>query len=142
VVCGEAGWDNHDVFRRARQPDLEGHVTFVGFVSDDELAHLYGACDLFAYPSLYEGFGLPVVEAMAAGAPVLTSDNSSLREVAGDGALLCDPLSVEDIAAKIRLLMDDPAARDALVAKGHARAAHYTWRETARLTLDAYREIL
>lgn len=139
VVCGEAGWDTHEVFRRAREPDLDGHVLFTGFVSDEELAHLYGACDLFAYPSLYEGFGLPVVEAMAAGAIVLTSDNSSLREVAGDSALLCDPLSVEDIAAKLRVMVGDQGMRADLAARSPLRARQFTWENTARLTLDAYR---
>lgn len=142
VVCGESGWDNHDVFRRAREPDLDGQVVFTGFVSDADLAHLYRACDLFAYPSLYEGFGLPVVEAMSVGAPVLTSDNSSLSEVAGDAALLCDPLSVEDIAAKLRYLLGDHAERQELVRKGHLRAMLYTWNETARRTLDAYQQAL
>ena len=142
VLCGEPGWANSDVYRRAQEPDLAPHIVFTGFIADADLVSLYGGCDIFAYPSLYEGFGLPVVEAMAAGVAVLTSDNSSLREVAGDAALLCDPLSVEDIAAKLRRLAADAELRAALVARGHARAAGYTWAECARRTLHAYREAL
>lgn len=142
VLCGEPGWANSDVYQRAQAPDLAGQVVFTGFIPDADLVGLYAACDVFAYPSLYEGFGLPVVEAMAAGAAVLTSDNSSLREVAGDAALLCDPMSVEDIAAKLRRLADEPATRQDLVTRGLQRAASYTWQECARRTLGAYRDAL
>ncbi|GGJ23729.1 glycosyltransferase family 4 protein [Neoroseomonas lacus] len=142
VLCGEPGWANSEVYQRAQAPDLAEHVVFTGFIPDEDLVCLYAAGDVFAYPSLYEGFGLPVVEAMAAGAAVLTSDNSSLREVAGDAALLCDPLSIEDIAAKLRRLANEPDLRRDFVARGHRRATAYTWQECAGVTLRAYREAL
>ncbi len=142
VVCGGKGWQFDEVFATVEALGLASSVVFTGFVPDEDLLHLYATCDAFAYPSLYEGFGLPVVEAMAAGAPVLTSDNSSLREVAGDAALLCDPSSVDDIADKLRQLIEDRALRSELVQRGRARAQRFTWLETARHTLDAYRGAL
>jgi glycosyltransferase involved in cell wall biosynthesis len=142
VVCGGKGWQFDEVFNVVEALGLREHVIFTGFVPDEDLLHLYSACDAFAYPSLYEGFGLPVVEAMAAGAPVLTSNNSSLREVAGDAALLCDPLSVEDISDKLGHLVTDRNARRELIAKGRVRARAFTWHETAVHTLAAYRKVL
>jgi glycosyltransferase involved in cell wall biosynthesis len=142
VICGGKGWQFDEVFATVENLGLASRVVFTGFVPDEDLLHLYAACDAFAYPSLYEGFGLPVVEAMAAGAPVLTSDNSSLREVAGDAALLCDPRSVEDIAGKLRRLIEDRSLRQTLVERGRARAQQFTWLATARRTLDAYRGAL
>jgi glycosyltransferase involved in cell wall biosynthesis len=142
VVCGGKGWQFAEVFATVEALGLASSVVFTGFVPDEDLLHLYATCDAFAYPSLYEGFGLPVVEAMAAGAPVLTSDNSSLREVAGDAALLCNPLSVEDIAGKLRQLIENRSLRSELVERGRTRAQRFTWQETARQTLDAYRGAL
>lgn len=135
ALVGPTGWDAAPLLEAANaHPDS---VRRLGFVPDDELAALYRGCAAFAYPSLYEGFGLPVLEAMAAGAPVLTSDVSSLPEVAGDAALLVDPTSVEAIRDGLTRLLRDPVLRRALQGRGRARAAEYSWERTARETRDA-----
>ena len=102
---------------------------------------LYAGASVFAYPSLYEGFGLPVIEAMAAGAPVLTSNVSSLPEVAGDAALLVDPTDVSAIGTALTRLLADPALADDLRTRGRARAAEFSWERTARETLALLRSI-
>ncbi len=128
----------------ADYPDLMagGHVRVLGFVPESDLAALYGGADALLYPSLMEGFGLPVLEAMSCGTPVLTSRTSSLPEAGGDAALYVDPREPEEIAAGMRRLADDLALRRDLAARGLQRAAQFTWQRTAELTLQVYRELL
>jgi alpha-1,3-rhamnosyl/mannosyltransferase len=139
IIAGHVDPRYPQAQQRAEALGLQGSVRFIGAVSDADAAALYRACDLFVYPSLYEGFGLTPLEAMACGAPVACSNASSLPEVAGDAALLFDPTEPEFIAqACLRVLRDD-ALRAALRSRGLAQAARFNWRDTARLTIAAYR---
>jgi glycosyltransferase involved in cell wall biosynthesis len=137
VVVGPAGWGPG-----LEPPGAGARVVLAGRVPDATLAGLYELADGLAYPSLYEGFGLPVLEAMAAGTPVLTSDRSSLPEVAGDAALLVDPADEQAIAAALVRLATDEALRTRLRAAGPSRAAAYTWQRCAELTWTAYERAL
>jgi glycosyltransferase involved in cell wall biosynthesis len=137
VLVGPIGWDAEAIVRAAHA----ARIVVAGYVPDDELAALYAGCELFCYPSLYEGFGLPVLEAMKAGAPVLTSDVSSLPEVAGDAAMLVDPLSVEAIRDAITRLLRDPEERQGLRTAGLQRAAQFTWERTATEVRDVLRAL-
>jgi len=111
-------------------------IAFTGFVPSDAVGDLYRAADLFAFPSLFEGFGLPLLEAMACGTPVVAADVASLPEVAGDAARLVDPYDEHALAAALEAVLTDPALRADLVARGLARSATFSWRRTARQTLD------
>jgi glycosyltransferase involved in cell wall biosynthesis len=140
--AGGYGWLADGIVRAARTPALGARVRLLGYVPQDDLACLYRRARLLAYPSLSEGFGLPVIEAMAAGCPVVAADRSALPEVAGDAALLVDPESVEAIADGIqRVWEDDALARD-LAARGLVRARLYSWERTARLTAEVYASVL
>ncbi|MBM3294296.1 MAG: glycosyltransferase family 4 protein [Candidatus Aminicenantes bacterium] len=114
-------------------------VVLPGFVDDEDLPALYQGAEIFVYPSLFEGVGLPVLEAMASGLPVVTSATSSLPEIAGEAALTVDPLDEEALAAALARLAGDPALRKDLGAKGRARAANFSWEAAARRTLEVYR---
>jgi glycosyltransferase involved in cell wall biosynthesis len=121
---------------------IAGDVRLLGWVSDAELEGLYALAALFVLPSLYEGFGLPVLEAMARGVPVACSDRGSLREVAGGAALVFDPERPDDIARAIAQVLGDREQADRLRAAGREQAARFTWERSAQLTLDAYRRAL
>ncbi|UOD49732.1 glycosyltransferase family 4 protein [Orrella daihaiensis] len=136
LVIGAKGW----MVDRLRECGDES-VEFLGHKSDTELAWYLRHATFLAYPSLYEGFGLPVIEAMAAGTPVLTSDIAATREVAQDAAVLVEPLSVSSIQAGLSRLLLDPALRDRLSALGIARAKQFSWETTARRTLLGLKEI-
>jgi glycosyltransferase involved in cell wall biosynthesis len=131
ALVGPRGWDAAPILDAARAAGAR----LLGHVSDEQLRALYAGCACFAYPSLYEGFGLPILEAMAAGAPVVTSNLSSLPEVAGDAALLVDPRDPRAIANAIGRVLGDPALADDLRARGRDRAREFSWDRTARETL-------
>ena len=134
----------HEQELRARASELgvAEHVRFLGWVSDQQLEDLYRAADAFVFPSLSEGFGLPVLEAMARGIPVATSSRTSLAEVAGDAALLFDPEDERSIAAAIDRLLHEPGLADRLAAAGTRQAARFTWEATAAATVASYRRAL
>jgi len=127
---------------RASSAGIAGDVRFPAWVSADEVEGLWALAEAFVFPSLYEGFGLPVLEAMARGVPVACSNASSLPEVAGEAALLFDPHDESAIAEALRRLLDDDALREQLRTRGLARVADFTWERTARLTLESYRRTL
>jgi glycosyltransferase involved in cell wall biosynthesis len=127
MIAGGPGWRADDLAREIDRVGLRDAVTLMGKVSDASLSELYRGAGALFYPSLYEGFGFPILEAMTAGCPVVTSNRSSMAEV-GDGAVqLVDPLDPESMAAGLRAVVGDPARRDELVAKGRGRAADFSW---------------
>ncbi len=142
VIVGKKGWLYEGFFRRLRELGLEERVYFTGYVPDEDLPALYSAADLFVFPSLYEGFGLPVLEAMACGVPVVCSNTSSLPEVAGDAALLADPTDIRALAAAMERALTDEALRASLRARGLERARQFTWEEAAKRTVEVYHQVL
>jgi len=142
VLVGQKAWRGHQVEAEITRLGLGDWVDMPGYVDGDSLVALYNAAEIFVYPSLYEGFGLPVVEAMACGTPVITSNVSSLPEVAGEAALLVDPLSVEELGVAMERLLDDSALRVALREKGLRRAQDFSWRQLAEQTVAVYRQCL
>jgi glycosyltransferase involved in cell wall biosynthesis len=128
--------------RRVEAAGVRQDVRFFGFVPERTLGALYRLASVFAFPSLYEGFGLPPLEAMACGTPVLTSRISSLPEVVGDAAVLVDPYSVEDITDGLGRLLDDEVLRRDLVARGHARVGHFSWERSVKAIHTAYMKVL
>jgi glycosyltransferase involved in cell wall biosynthesis len=141
VLAGSYGWGAPAIIERARTSTAASRIELLGFVTDSERARLYRRCGIFAFPSLDEGFGIPVLEAMAAGAPVLTSNRSSLPEVAGDAALLVDPFDVNAIAHGLGRLVTQTSLRDELANLSRKRAQEFTWDRAVQLTWDVYREL-
>jgi glycosyltransferase involved in cell wall biosynthesis len=138
VIGGKPGWLYDDTYHRAAQEDVSGRVCFPGFVADEDLPALYSLADAFVFPSLYEGFGIPVLEAMACGVPVVTSDNSSLPEAAGSAALMVDATDTVMLAAAIAKVLDDPEQRRRMIAAGYDQASRFTWQRSAQALLEAY----
>ncbi len=120
---------------------ISKHVFFSGSLTDSEVVALMNAADVFVFPSLEEGFGLPPLEAMACGTPVITSNLSSLPEVVGDAALLVNPYDVQEIASAIKKVLTDPKLRESLIKKGFERVKRFSWEKTAKKTLQIYQEI-
>ena len=142
VMVGPRGWRNRAIAEGVAQAADEGWLQRLGFVEDADLAALYGAARALVMPSLHEGFGFPVIEAMACGCPVIASRAGSLPEIAGDAGLLVDPLDATAIGAAMERVDDEDPLRRELVARGRERAVRYRWDRCAQETVSLYRELL
>jgi len=142
VIAGGHGWLESPLAAQVKSAGMEGRVRFLGFVDDSDLPAMYSGASLLAFPSLYEGFGLPVLEAMACDVPVVTSRVSSLPEVAGEAALLVDPTDVPALAGALARALDDIPERERLITGGRVRAAMFTWEAAARQLKEHYTRLL
>lgn len=140
VIAGTYSWDYHAISRLVRMHDVVEQVKFLDYVDDEELVTLYNGSDLFVFPSLYEGFGIPVLEAMGCGVPVLASKVSSIPEVAGDAAYYVDPYQVDEIESGMIKILSNKSLSDDLRRKGLEQCKRFSWKETARKTLEVYHE--
>lgn len=142
VIAGKKGWYTEPLFRQVETLGLGQRVHFTDYVADEDLPGLYNLADLFVYPSRYEGFGLPPLEAMACGVPVVCSNAASLPEVVGDAALLVPPDDIEALTRALYRVLDDEALRAEMRARELARARRFTWEETARRTAEIYEQMI
>jgi glycosyltransferase involved in cell wall biosynthesis len=141
VVTGSFYSNYRDYLKIANSPDISDNIIFTDFVPDDHLQALYVQASIFIFVSFYEGFGLPILEAMQLGTPVITSNISSMPEVAGDAALLVDPYNSDEIANAMFQIMDSDDLRSDLIQKGYARSQAFSWEKTASQTIEVYREV-
>jgi glycosyltransferase involved in cell wall biosynthesis len=137
AVAGGKGWKDSPIYARLEQLGIADRVRFLGYVADEDLPGLFARCEAFVFPSLYEGFGMPVLEAMLAGAPVLASDRPAMREVGGAAAVYFDPESATDIARALSTPLD----REAMIAEGLRQASRFTWPAAAQGTLNTLRAV-
>lgn len=142
IMAGRRGWLYEEIFQTINQLGLEKDVITPDYIPEEDLVALYNAADLFAFPSLYEGFGVPVLEAMACGAPVITSNTSSLPEVAGEAALLVHPEDVDGLTNSIEKILTDKELRSSLRQKGFEQAQKFSWIKTAQQTMEVYRNLM
>jgi glycosyltransferase involved in cell wall biosynthesis len=141
VIIGKKGWLYEEILQAPQKFGIKEHVTFLENINDEELSLFYKHAQCYVLPSLYEGFGLPVLEAMKHGCPVITSNSSSLPEAGGDAALYVDPEDVDDIAAKIAKLVSDRSLRDELIEKGKKQVTKFSWDKAARETLAVLEDV-
>lgn len=141
VVVGAKGWKTSPIYRAIETSRVRDRIQLLGFVADADLPAIYNLADAFVYPSLYEGFGIPIVEAMACGTPVVTSNVSAMPEVAGDAALLIEPLDPHGLAEAMERIVQDGALRNSLRAKGLERAKRFSWDTSAAQVVQSFREL-
>ncbi len=142
VIAGGKGWLDGPMYQAIDATNQRSRIHLIGFVDDDDLLALYNLAYGFVFPSLYEGFGLPVLESMACGTPVLTSSVSSLPEVAGDAAIIVDPYDLDELTNGLRQLVDDATLRQTLIKRGLERVKQFTWGRAARQLQAVYRMML
>jgi alpha-1,3-rhamnosyl/mannosyltransferase len=142
VIVGARGWLSKDLLLRIEMLMKRGDIISLGYIDSADLPYIYSGSNGFALPSLYEGFGLPVLEAMAAGTPVLTSTSSSLPEVADGAAILSNANDIEDISSGLLRLIEDDSWRQLAIKKGLDRAQEYTWGKCIKKTVDVYKHVI
>src|SRR5438128_3803970 len=142
VVVGAEGWLTDELFAFIKESSISDRLRLTGYLDDDDLRALYSSCTVFVYPSIYEGFGLPPLEAMACGAPVIAGNIATFQETLGSAAELVEPNDVEALARSMVEILDDEDRRRTLSRRGLEQAAKFSWERTARLTLEVYREVL
>ena len=140
VIVGPQGWKAQEIFDFVEKIGISENVIITGYVDSNEMPILYNAADVFVFPSLYEGFGLPPLEAMACGTPVVASNNSSLPEILGDAAIMVNPLNVEDIKERIKRVLFDKTLREKMISLGLERVKDFSWEKTVRQTLEIYKD--
>jgi glycosyltransferase involved in cell wall biosynthesis len=141
VIVGRLGWKYNKIFDTLEELHLKDDVIFVGYVPDEDLMKLYNTTELFVFPSFYEGFGLPPLEAMACGCPVITSNTSSLPEVVGDAGILVDPHDPKALANEMQNVLINESFRADLSKKSLERANLFSWKQTAKETWKVYEEV-
>ena len=141
VIAGGKGWFSEQLYQKVRELELDKYIVFTGFVPDEDLPALYSGAELFVFPSIYEGFGLPVLEAMSCGTPVVTSNVSSLPEVAGNAGFLVDPYDSKAILQGIETVLSDTHRQEQMQQAGYLQARQFSWRKTAEETYNVYREV-
>lgn len=141
VIAGSRGWLYEDIFSAAKRSPAKNDIIFTGFVEDEDKKYLYGAAGLFVYSSFYEGFGFPPLEAMSAGTPVITSDCSSLPEVAGQAALIVNPYNISQLAWAMKEVLTNKELAEKMIEKGYEQAQKFSWEKCARETLKVFEEI-
>ncbi len=142
MIAGGKGWLEDPIYAAIREANMQAYVHFIGFADEQDLPSLYTHAICTAFVSLYEGFGLPILESMGCGTPVVTSRVSSLPEVAGDAALMVDPYDTPAIADAISRILIDDTLRQTLITRGQERVKQFTWEHSARQLVDLYRQVL
>lgn len=141
VIVGKKGWETDEIFNTMKKYNLEKTVVWLDYVTEDQKIALYNTCAAAIFPSIFEGFGLPPLEAMQCGAPVAVANNTSMPEVVGDAGLLFNPFEIEDIRARINYLLENPATRKDLRSKSIQHTKQFSWRTTSEKTLDIIRKM-
>jgi len=142
VIAGGKGWLEDPIYETMNRTRMKDHVRFIGFADESDLPSLYSGAICFAFPSLYEGFGLPILEAMRCGTPVITSNISSLPEVAGNAALTINPYDIDELTDALEKIISDSVLRDTLIKKGYERVQQFTWESSAQKLVNIYMDLL
>lgn len=141
IIVGKKGWNYHEIENAIKEYRLSGEVHILGYLSEKSLAGLYNLAQALVFPSLYEGFGIPLLEAMQCGCPVIASNTSSIPEVTGDAAIMIDPHSPEEIAEAMEKITKDSDLRSTIIEKGHAQSKKFSWEKAAKELVEIMAKI-
>ena len=141
VIAGKKGWLYESIFNLVQKLSLEDKVIFTDYVHEDDKPVIYNMANIFVFPSIYEGFGIPVIEAMASSVPVITSTASSLKEVAGDAAIFVEPKDIDSMAKAMKQILEDEDIRKSMIEKGHTQAKKFNWESSAEKLVSIYRDL-